>query len=214
MGMRKEHLEYIFGMFEHTGYKQFDGMKMCELGNQRIGDTGRKYLEDNDIPSVETGKELFTHIGFKHTSIDINGEDGALPIDLTKPIIGNHPLPSFDIITNFGTSEHVPDQYQCFKNMHNMCKNNGLFISVVPALGYINTMTNTETSKKFVTLHGLYNYTFEFFRDLADLCKYEILDERIIRHSTAVTMRKTTDEAFISAEKFDKLQIYAVTYIK
>lgn len=202
MGLRRGQLEYFFEMFELAGYEKFDGLKMCELGNQRTKSGGRKYLESRNIPPFKTGKELFTHLGFQHTSIDANGEDGALPINLNKPILDPTLLSNFDVITNSGTTEHVSNQVMCFKNVHNLCKKHGLFIHIVPSIAYQTRYLTGET-----TMHGRYNYWFDFFHALADECEYEILDERIINNSVSVTMRKMKNNRFVLN---DALPIYIV----
>lgn len=206
MGLRKAHLEYFFEMFKLAGYEKFNGLKMCELGNQTIRQSGMEYSKANHMPSCETGKKLFTSIGFQHTSIDINGKDRALPIDLTKPIRDRELLSNFDIITNSGTTEHVPDQFECFKNLHNMCKEHGLFIHMVPSIEY----KNVDPATKKITYHGRYNYGFDFFRALATPCRYKILDERTINRLTSVTMQKTSNNCFMSKHQFDGLPILFV----
>lgn len=123
------------------------GLTMCELGDQ---------LMDVDGIDFKVAKDYWESLGIKHTSIDINGEHGALPLDLSKPIcnkiqeIGG----PFDIVTNFGTSEHVKDQYQCFRNIHDLCKVPGMVIHSVPAVGHWDN-------------HGLYHYSLSFFEILA-----------------------------------------------
>src|SRR4051812_28222538 len=90
------------------------GVRMLELGNQR--------MHDRAIPE-RTGKEYFLHQGVaEHVSIDLNGRDGSLPVDLavvhTDPPWRGH----FDVVTNFGTTQHVEPrraQYACFLNIHN-----------------------------------------------------------------------------------------------
>ena len=206
MGLRKSHLEYFFEMFKLAGYEKFDGLKICELGNQTLRSSGSEYGISNGIPACKTGKELFTCFGFQHTSIDVNGEDGALQIDLTKPIQDPKLLSNFDIITNSGTTEHVSDQFECFKNLHNICKERGLFIHMVPSVKYKNRDPLTGAS----IFHGRYNYDFDFFRGLSLACGYKILDERIIRGLVSVTMQKTSDNHFTSKQQFDVLPILAV----
>ncbi len=60
------------------------GDTMLELGNKRNPDGVYKLY--------------FESIGIKHTSIDWNGQDGALNLDLRKPI----DMPPFDMVTNIG----------------------------------------------------------------------------------------------------------------
>lgn len=85
-------------------YRPLYGTSMLELGNKR--DDGRVY------------KAWFESKGFRHVSIDTNGEDGALPLDLRQPLN----LGTFEMVTNIGTSEHVSEQawdgqVACWRNI-------------------------------------------------------------------------------------------------
>lgn len=93
------------------------GETICELGNKKNGD--RIY------------KKYFEALGFKHVSIDWNGKDGALPLDLRKPI----DMEPFDMVTNIGTTEHVSNQGAVWKNIHNLTKVGGIVVSVTPKEG-------------------------------------------------------------------------------
>lgn len=93
------------------------GTRMLELGNKK---------NDKGIY-----KHYFESMGIDHTSIDWNGEDGALKLDLTEPL----DLKPFDMITNFGTTEHVHDQYAVWENIHNLLKVNGILVSTTPLPG-------------------------------------------------------------------------------
>jgi hypothetical protein len=78
-----------------------DGVEsMLELGNKR----GTEH---------EPYKPFFEARGIRHVSVDWNGQDGALPLDLCAPLA----LGTFDVVTNFGTSEHVADQRACWQNV-------------------------------------------------------------------------------------------------
>jgi len=80
-------------------YSPLVGSSMLELGNK--------------INTPFTYKKYFESLGFRHVSIDTNGKDGALPLDLTKPL----ELGTFDMVTNIGTSEHVREQEPCWRNI-------------------------------------------------------------------------------------------------
>ncbi len=190
MGLQLKYIKYILEIIKLKGYNDFNGLKMCELGNQLIRKSALEYMKSNNMPLCKTGKEYFENIGFKHISIDLNGKDGALPIDLTKPIIDKHLIATFDILTNSGTTEHVKDQFECFKNLHNLCKEESLFIHLVPMEGYWPE-------------HSLYHYKFRFFEKLADLCEYKVLDKREINGLVCVSMCKTKNSKFISKEQFN-----------
>jgi SAM-dependent methyltransferase len=134
------------------------GLRMAELGNQSV----RKEVLGVQVPA----KKLFAAMGFEHTSIDINGKDGALSIDLRAPIARPELLGAFDLVTNFGTIEHVAGQYEAWRNVHRLAKEGGLMLHLLPAAGSWPG-------------HCDYRYDADFVPALAKLCGYEIL-----RHST------------------------------
>lgn len=168
------------------GKADWSGMKMLEFGNQLM--RGEEPL---------SAKEYFTLLGVIHVSVDINGKDGALPLDLREPIkdIGE----PFDIVTNFGTTEHVVgDQYIPFKNMHSMAKQGGILASIVPAIGFLKS-------------HGNYRYTIDFFETLAQKNNYKIVQLREVygkkenRNLIICIYKKMLDNEFIKRRKFESI---------
>jgi len=132
---------------------------MVELGNQIIDERIRREF---GISTGPVAKSYFLSLGFKHTSIDINGLDGALPINLGQKIQDPKLLGQFDILTNHGTTEHVEsDQYICWQNVHELLKPRGLIISFVPK------------AKEFFKDHCPWGYKKEFFPFLAEQLKYK-----------------------------------------
>ena len=93
------------------------GVRMLELGNKKNANGVYKHY--------------FQSVGMEHTSIDWNGEDGALNLDLRKPIT----MEPFDMITNIGTTEHVSEQEPVWKNIHNLTKVGGIIASLTPLEG-------------------------------------------------------------------------------
>lgn len=113
------------------------GNRMLELGNKKNPDG--------------VYKTYFESIGIDHTSIDTNGQDGALPLDLRKPIN----LDPFDMVTNIGTTEHVSDQKGVWENIHNLTKVGGVIASLTPMEGDW-------------WWHGVYYPRTEFFEAFSD----------------------------------------------
>lgn len=97
------------------------GDRMLELGRKKVKIDGEWI----------TYKSYFESQGVDHTSIDIQGGFGALPLDLTQPI----DLKPFDMVTNIGTTEHVSSQEQCWRNIHNLTKVGGVIVSMTPLEG-------------------------------------------------------------------------------
>ena len=168
-------------------------VRMLELGDQNIyfGDNYGKYA-----------KEYFILLGIKeHISVDLGAhEGGAIEHDLSKPIERPEWINYFDVVTNVGTSEHVSNLYECFKNVHKFCKPNGLMFHENP---------QTESWKG----HGFHYMTQAFYIDLAALCGYEILD--IGQHAAMgnttdgwniyCILKKLSDNEFITEKQFNQL---------
>jgi len=119
------------------------GDRMLELGNKKSGNNSYK--------------DYFTAQGIEHISIDWNGLDGALKLDLRQPI----DLGQFDMVTNFGTTEHVSDQDPVWRNIHNAVKVGGVIISMCPKEGDW-------------WWHGQHYPTEEFYTQFAYLNGYQI----------------------------------------
>ncbi len=115
---------------------------MLELGNKRWGKRTpyKQYFHDN---------------GILHVSVDLNGRDGALPLDLRKPL----DLGEFDVVTNFGTTEHVSDQEPVWRNIIEAARH--VIVSTTPKPG---------TYKG----HGLLYPKMEFYPELARLNGFEV----------------------------------------
>jgi len=138
----------------------FPGSTMLEMGDQML---------EADL----SGKTYFTEKGVEHTSIDRNGEHGALKLDLAEPV----DLGQFDIVTNFGTAEHVSNQRTFFRNMHDACRPGGIMVHTGP-------WTDVEPGRNHGVKHGKRAYGFSiryslrFFREMADSNEYLIADWR------------------------------------
>ena len=98
------------------------GSTMLELGNKVKGDI--------------VYKDVFISYGFEHTSIDVNGQNGALNLDLRHPLN----LGTFDMVTNLGTTEHVAPgkpngQAACWRNILEAMHVGSVLVSVTPKPG-------------------------------------------------------------------------------
>ncbi|MGM9516465.1 class I SAM-dependent methyltransferase [Roseateles sp. DB2] len=94
-----------------------------------------------------------------YTAIDLHGSESALKLDLNEPL--GLPEHAWDVVTNIGTTEHVFNQYQAFKSLHQLVKPGGLILHSLPNQGCFD--------------HGFFNYHPTFFYDLAVANGYEIL---------------------------------------
>jgi len=60
--------------------------------------------------------------------IDVDGENNAIVHDLNKPFEDKSKFNKFDIVTDFGSCEHVFNIGECYKTMHNLTKPDGYMI--------------------------------------------------------------------------------------
>ena len=147
----------------HEVKKPYKEIRLLDLGNQYVKDytikvDGKKVY----LPS----KKYFSDCGVSHTSIDMNGKDGVMVMDLASEIKSNL---RFDVVFNFGTGEHVEDQYNLFRNIHNFCSPDGFMVHTFPIV-------------KFCKKHGNYNYSEDFAFNLAWANNYDIIYNDIRKH--------------------------------
>lgn len=71
----------------------------------------------------------------------------------------------YDVVINFGTTEHIFNQWNSFEIMHDATKVGGVMYHQLPMSAYLD--------------HGYYCYTPLFFKELAEANGYEIVDQFI-----------------------------------
>lgn len=144
---------------------------MCELGAKR-----------NERGAY---KPFFESCGFRHVSIDLNGT-GDLQLNLTQPIDVKAIGGPFDVVTNYGTTEHVEEQEPCWRNVHALVKVGGYLISATPL----------DWPK-----HGRWYPSEQWYREFCELNGYElemcfIQPDRLNFNTVCVRARKRSDETF------------------
>lgn len=185
MGITFDTINFFHKALNFLGYSDWKKLRICEFGNQRI--------RNNCVP-FRTGKKYFESLGAEHTSIDLNGKDGALKYDLSGPVPVMGP---FDMVTNYGTIEHVAkSQYWPFRNMHDLTREEGVMVHAMPMVG------NWKG-------HGDYHYSKDVIESLAKYNNYEICFLKVLkrpeeRNVLIAILKKRTDEAFISELVFNK----------
>jgi hypothetical protein len=104
-------------------------------------------------PQAPPTRPFWQWLGFDYAAIDVDGSPGAVPLDLNYDSIPRDWREGFDLVTNYGTTEHVCNQLNAFKVIHDLTAVGGVMIHAVPAQG--------------MTCHGLVNYNMKFFWTLA-----------------------------------------------
>lgn len=127
-------------------------MTILELGDQ-VMDIGQEtqFLRSD---------EYYRRHGLKIKTIDIHGKNRAISIDLGKESDFQFQA---DLLTDFGTVEHVNGLYNALKNCHNWTKVGGLMI-------HVNPKTGTYAG------HGVSFFTMEFWEKLSLAMGYHLVE--------------------------------------
>jgi len=154
------------------------GTRMVELGSQNISQTSGEGLrsfisEFRDEPcSVDSAEleriagggtmaSLMKLCGVDYLALDIFEAEDCMLFDLNTDSVPENLRGQFDLVTNFGTSEHIIDQYRTFMTVHEFTKSGGLIYHDLPMGGYF--------------YHGYFSYTPLFFNHLALANRYDVL---------------------------------------
>ncbi len=185
------------------------GLSVVELGNQTFT-VSDKILEQ--VPGWVGGRidkirfkniqtldalgrknkvaDYYRALGFEeYTSIDVNDKFGSLAMDLNENLKTHYGFEKeYDLVTNNGTGEHIFDQAMVFRNIHQLAKQGGLMLHVMPFLHWEN--------------HGFYNYNPILYLDVAEANHYEVVrlsianrwgDEVLVALESPVNKRTQAD---------------------
>jgi len=128
---------------------------------QRL-EAGSKLGPDGQALNQAFIGEMFEAAGMTYDAIDIADGYKTTIVDLNFQSLPEPFLKSADAVLNFGTSEHILNQANVFKTIHDACKPGGMIMHQLPAIGFVD--------------HAYYCYTGRFFYDLAAYNEYELVD--------------------------------------
>lgn len=194
-------------------FEKYPNIKtVAELGDQNLYTVGVNYGKYANI--------FYEDKGLEYICLDANGGNNALKVDLSKLFqLTNDPLPElhpeyndkkqFDLVTDFGVSEHIKINgqfdwegiYNCWLNKHNLLKVGGITISENP-------------KTKNWNRHGYNYYTEEFYKELVSFADYEIIELGEVcamgnctdgKNIYAIMQKKS--EKFATFEEFKTLDI-------
>jgi hypothetical protein len=140
---------------------------VCELGAQvpvpeeltlLFASFGKASLKGN-----YSAKEFYEYLGAtQYASIDFNGENESLVFDLNRNLRTAYGYnESFSLVTNFGTSSVVFNQFEVFRNIHQLCDKGGYMLHTLPAQGW--------------GRRWFFKYDANFVDDLAAANDYQVL---------------------------------------
>lgn len=111
-----------------------------------------------------------------YMAIDYDGSPHSLALDLNFDDAPEAHRGRYDLVTNFGTTEHIANQVQAMKVIHDLVRPGGIMLHTVPSQG------NAD--------HGMVNYDPKFFWCLSAACRYHIHAMRFVVAAGDVPLRQ------------------------
>jgi hypothetical protein len=147
----EEELKQLYAAFGHA--------TVPYLGEPvAAGETAQMELQSDLAP---TSKVFWDGLGLDYSAIDFDGHRHSYALDLNKDIVPADWRNRFDLVINTGTTEHIANQDNAFRVIHDLAHPYGIMIHNLPGGGMLT--------------HGLITYTMKFFWHLARENGYEVL---------------------------------------
>jgi hypothetical protein len=140
-------LAEVYGLF---------GKPLVPLGTP----VGRQNFTD----CAPLSRTFWCSLGFQYVAIDLVGND-IVKLDLNQASVPSNLRNACGLVVNAGTTEHIANQENAFRFIHDLVARNGIMMHEVPCQGMIT--------------HGLVNYTMKFFWHLCRENEYEVIAMRL-----------------------------------
>src|SRR5258707_12542189 len=172
-------------------YRMF-GRTRPELGKP----SGNFQLSQN-APSSRTFWEA---LGVSYTAIEFGGHRDSVALDLNRDVVPRALQGAFQLVVNAGTTQHVVNQDNAFRVMHDLACKRGVIYHDLPV---------------FQLDHGMFNYNPRFFWRLRDSNDYGLLgmkvcswgEEPVPEHIMVDNMRFGGGEQHMRAQTLPNLTI-------
>jgi hypothetical protein len=157
--------------------------------------------DGNFIKAAPSSRLFWQSLGFEYASIDFTGEHDSLALDLNRDAVPQNWIGRFDLVINTGTTEHIANQDNAFRMVHDLARKGAVMYHDVPL---------------FMLGHGLINYSPRFFVHLFLRNGYDPLFIRMSRvesgkvpdYVTALNRKWGNDRA-INLDGLDTMMITA-----
>jgi hypothetical protein len=108
-------------------------------------------------------RAVYENLGYEYKAFDIDGRFGSFVFDLNYDHVPAEFIGWADLTANLGTVEHVFNQVNCFRVVHDLTKTGGLMIHLSPLNDSI--------------YHGLFRYSPRLFYATGEYNDYEMLGQ-------------------------------------
>lgn len=173
----------------------FSKMFNWVIKEKKVLDSGMQHLPE-DAPYA---KEVYEHLGLKYVCVDFDETPHTLKMDLNFDSVPKDHNGKYIFVTNFGTTEHVTDQLNAFKVIHDFTSHNGIMVHTLPFQGFAS--------------HGFFSYTMQFFWMLCRSNMYKVIDVDVTSWGSVpiaqniVNFAKENSMIFKNKDHIDKLNL-------
>ncbi len=131
------------------------------FGRQRLSHAElQQYLNVSGTGNAPS-RDLHERLGFRYHCVDIDGKFGSLTLDINFDQVPQEHRGKYGLTSNHGTTEHLLDQRNAFKMIHDLTAPGGLMLHALPFTVHLE--------------HGFFNYQPNLFEALARFNSYETL---------------------------------------
>lgn len=152
------------------GAQEFNGgidiFKLHDMMAQFLAEENFDKLSIRDFTKLRFSSQIFQLLGFKYLALDVYESESSIVFDLNHDAVPGELQGAGHLVQNFGTTEHVFNQANCFKVIHDMTSPDGGIM-----------WHNLPMSDFFY--HGFFKYDIKFFDRLLIANKYELVHLRI-----------------------------------
>lgn len=149
MGAQEIHMPFTAfqDLIRSAGVTQYDSSKFDALNH---------WPKQPRCPA----KNFYELLGLReYRCIDVQNLHGAIPFDLNQPMEDTAYFEKFDLVTDYGTNEHIFNTAEAYRTMHKLCRPGGMII----------------IGQALYNGNGYYCYEPSFFEGLAAANHYKIL---------------------------------------
>ena len=152
-------------------------MSICNIPSNNTLEkwvSGSQYSLTTGVANGTFVGEILEYCEIEYLSFDVAHGYNTKIFDLNHQKLPRKFDLYFDVVANYGTTEHVMNQLNAFNVIHQATRVGGVMIHTVPIDGFID--------------HCYVSYTPRFFFDLATVNGYEILDLKFGKASEGLTV--------------------------
>lgn len=126
---------------------------------------------ERQAETAPASQPFWQSLGFTYNAVEYGGHRGVTALDLNCDKVPYRLRSSFDLVVNAGTTEHVVNQDNAFRVIHDLTKAGGVMLHELPAGGMLT--------------HGVVAYNPQFFWLLCRFNNYEVIDLTIAHAGNA-----------------------------